>query len=95
MAFGPNFSSNFNVPTSITKFSTCREFINLDPDGYKPLACKPITVQSEDDIGGHLLENAYNFFFLAKRDTIRENATLDVLYPTPNFIVNNRNHRKR
>ena len=94
MPFGPNFGPNFNVTTPFVKFSTCREFINLDPDGYKPLACKPITVQSEDDIGGHLLENAYKFFFLAKRDTIREHATLDVLYPTPNFIVNHRNSRK-
>lgn len=69
----------------------CKEFINLPEDGYKPLACKPLTVTSEGDIGGRGLENAYKFFFLAKRDTIRENATLDVIFPTPNFIRNSRN----
>ncbi len=72
----------------------CKEFINLSNDGYKPLACKPLTVVSENDIGGRGLENAYRFFFLAKRDTIRENATLDVIFPTPNFIKNQRNMRK-
>lgn len=72
----------------------CEEFINLSEDGYKPLACKPLTVVTEDDIGGTGLENAYKFFFLAKRNTIREQATLDVLYPTPNFIRNYRNRLK-
>lgn len=64
----------------------CNAFVNVDLDEYRPLACKPIIAPVEDDIGGHLLDNAYRFFFLAKRDTIKENATLDVLYPTPNFI---------
>lgn len=72
----------------------CNEFVNLSNDGYKPLSCKPLTVVTVDDIGGHGLENAYKFFFLAKRDTIRENATLDVLYPTPRFITNYRNSVK-
>ncbi len=72
----------------------CKEFINLPENGYKPLACKPLTVKSEDDIGGRRLENAYRFFFLAKRDTIRESATLDVIFPTPPFITNYRNRVK-
>lgn len=90
MAFGPNFGSNFNIAQAVAKFSVCQQFINLSNDGYKPLACKPLTVQSEDDIGGHGLENAYKFFFLAKRNTVRESATLDVILPIPNFIKQKR-----
>ena len=74
--------------------SVCELFINLSNDGYKPLACKPLTVVVEDDIGETGINNAYKAFFLMKRDTIREHATLDMLYPTPNFIRFARQRRK-
>jgi len=86
MTFGPNFSSNFNIAQAVAKFNVCQQFINLSNDGYKPLACKPLTAVTVDDIGEHGLANAYKFFFLAKRNTIRESATLDVILPIPNFI---------
>jgi len=64
----------------------CKFFINLSDNSYKPLACKPLTVTSEDDIGESGINNAYKAFFLMKRSTSRESATIDMLYPTPNFV---------
>lgn len=69
---------------------TCKRFLNLSNDSYKPLACKPLTVVTEE-IGGRGLENKFNYFFLAKSGTIKEHATLDVILPIPAFIRNARN----
>jgi len=38
------------------------------------------------DIMGTGKANKADFFFLTKPNTIREHATLDLLYPTPNWL---------
>lgn len=63
----------------------CSEFINRPINSYRPLACKPLTVQTRD-IPGTGRQNKANYFFLMKPNTIREYATLDLLYPTPSWL---------
>lgn len=66
--------------------SLCDIFVNRKT-GYRPLVCKQITVQSRD-IGETGLANRQQFFFLTRANTIREHATLDLLYPTPLWLKN-------
>jgi len=63
----------------------CDVFINVSKFSYKPLVCKTDIIQTRD-IRGTGKANKADFFFLTKPNTIREKATLDLLYPTPNFL---------
>ena len=65
--------------------SLCKTFLNLPPGRYKPLVCKEIIFTSRT-IGQTGKRNAAEYFFLLKPNTLREHATLDLLYPTPNFL---------
>jgi len=65
--------------------SLCEVFINVSKFSYKPLVCKQIVIETRD-IRGTGKANKADFFFLTKPNTIRERATLDLLYPTPNFL---------
>ncbi len=55
------------------------------PLAYEPLACKQPTAESRT-ITGRGLANKQQYFFLMKPNTIREHATLDLLYPTPFWL---------
>ena len=63
------------------KSDLCNIFVNRSRNSYKPLRCKPITVDTRT-IGETGRANKQAYFFLMKPNTIRENATLDLLYPT-------------
>lgn len=63
----------------------CRTFLHVSAAAYKPLVCKDIIFTSRT-IGGHLQQNRAEFFFLTKPNTIREHATLDLLFPTPTWL---------
>ena len=65
----------------------CKIFVNRSNDSYKPLACKPLTVKNRT-ITGHGLQNKLEYFYLTKPNTIREHATLDMLYPVPLWLRN-------
>ncbi len=63
----------------------CQSFINRPSNSYRPLACKPVILQNRD-IKGSGRQNKQDFFLLTKANTIRERATLDLLYPTPDWL---------
>ena len=63
----------------------CNFFINRPIGSYRPLACKPIVVTTRE-LRGTGLANRQDLFFLTKPNTIREHATIDLLYPTPFFV---------
>jgi hypothetical protein len=63
----------------------CSTFVNRPPGTYRPLVCKPVVFETRD-IKGTGLQNKQNFFFLTKPNTIRERATIDLLYPTPFWL---------
>ena len=63
----------------------CSNFQNVPPGAYRPLVCKPIVVTTRT-FGGHGLSNRQELFFVTKPNTIRERATLDLLYPTPPWL---------
>lgn len=65
--------------------NVCEAFINASKFSYKPLVCKTDIIQTRDIVGTGKANKA-DFFFLTKPNTIREKATLDLLYPTPNFL---------
>lgn len=65
--------------------NVCETFINVSKFSYKPLVCKTDVIQTRD-IRGTGKANKADFFFLTKPNTIREKATLDLLYPTPNWL---------
>jgi len=65
--------------------NVCEAFINVSKFSYKPLVCKTDIIQTRDIMGTGKANKA-DFFFLTKPNTIREKATLDLLYPTPNFL---------
>lgn len=71
--------------------SLCDNFINQPAGLYRPLACKPIVVQTRE-LKGTGYANKQQFFFLTKPNTIRENATIDLLYPTPSWYETNINN---
>ena len=64
----------------------CKNFQNVPLGAYRPLVCKPLVVTTRD-IGGHGLENRQRLFFLTKPNTIREHATLDLLFPHPPWLT--------
>ena len=63
----------------------CRVFRN-NRLGYVPLSCRAVTVDTRT-LGGHGAANRQEFFFLTKPNTIRERATLDLLYAHPPWLV--------
>ncbi len=63
----------------------CKNFINRPLNSYRPLACKQ-PVFTTRDIKGTGAANWQNMFFIFKPNTLRERATLDLLYPTPNWL---------
>lgn len=63
----------------------CATFINRPVGSYRPLACKPIVVTTRE-LRGTGLANRQDLFFLTKPNTIREHATIDLLYPAPFFV---------
>ena len=65
----------------------CDNFLNRPKTSYRPLACKPIVVTTRE-LTGHGLANRLDLFFITKPNTIREHATVDLLYPTPNWLNN-------
>ncbi len=65
--------------------SVCDNFINRPVGSYRPLACKPIVVTTRE-LRGTGDANKRDLFFLTKPNTIREHATLDLLYPTPFWL---------
>lgn len=54
-------------------------------NGYQPLSCKPRIITSRV-LHSHGQQNRNELFLLTKPNTIREHATLDLLYPIPGFI---------
>lgn len=65
----------------------CDNFVNTPPNKYRPLACKPIVVQTRQ-LKSHGYANKVELFLIGKSNTIREFATLDLLYPTPLWLKN-------
>lgn len=63
----------------------CNNFINRPANSYRPLACKPIVVTSKE-IPFTGQQNREFYFFLTKANTIRESATLDLLFPHPEWL---------
>lgn len=55
------------------------------PLAYEPLVCKNPIAETKT-ITGRGLENKQQYFFLMKPNTMREHATLDMLYPTPFWL---------
>jgi hypothetical protein len=56
---------------------------------------KPPTIQVVDNIGGRGRVNKQNFFYLTIPNTIREKATLGLIYPTPAVIRKALDDKKR
>lgn len=65
--------------------SVCDTFLNRPIGSYRPLACKPIVVQTRE-LRGTGAANKRDLFFLTKPNTMREHATIDLLFPTPDFV---------
>lgn len=63
----------------------CKTFMGVQKGAYKPLACKTDVVTTRV-IGNTGKANKAEFFFLTKPNTIRERATVDLLYPTPSWL---------
>lgn len=64
---------------------TCDIFANQPLGAYRPLSCKQDIITTRN-IEGTGKQNKANYFFLMKPNTIREYATLDLLYPTPAWL---------
>lgn len=65
--------------------SVCDNFINRPIGSYRPLACRPIVVQTRE-LRGTGAANKRDLFFLTKPNTIREHATIDLLYTAPFWL---------
>ena len=63
----------------------CRVFLRQVPGAYKPLVCKE-PIANTRSIKGTGIANKQDFFFLLKPNTLRERATLDLLYPHPTWL---------
>ena len=64
----------------------CQTFLNRPPNSYIPLACKqPVITMREITQGGNA--NKLEVFFLFKPNTLREHATVDLLYTHPQWLV--------
>lgn len=66
--------------------NACDNFFNRPKDSYRPLACRPIVVTTRT-LGGHGAANKAELFFVTKPNTIREHATLDLLFIPPTWLV--------
>jgi len=64
----------------------CKTFLNRPKNSYSPLGCKPIVVTTRI-LRGTGAQNKQELFFLTKPNTIREHATIDLLYIPPSFVV--------
>ncbi len=64
----------------------CNTFLNRPKNSYRPLACKPIVVTTRE-LTGTGAQNKQELFFLTKPNTIREHATIDLLYTAPSYVV--------
>lgn len=63
----------------------CQVFLRQPPGAYKPLVCKEIIADTRS-IKGTGQVNRLDFFFLLKPNTLREYATLDLVYPHPSWL---------
>ena len=63
----------------------CNLFRN-NKNGYQPLACKEVIV-TDRILQSHGAANKQELFFVTKSNTIREHATLDLLYTHPPWLV--------
>lgn len=63
----------------------CRVFLRQQPGAYKPLVCKEIIANTRS-IKGTGQANKNDFFFLLKPNTLREYATLDLLFTHPQWL---------
>jgi len=64
----------------------CKTFLNRPRNSYTPLACKqPVITMREMKFSGDA--NKRFMFFLFKPNTLREHATLDLIYPHPQWLV--------
>ena len=63
----------------------CRIFRN-NRLGYVPLSCRSVTVDTRT-LTGTGAANKQELFFITKPNTIREHATLDLLYTHPPWLV--------
>ena len=64
----------------------CKTFLNRPSSSYIPLACKqPVITMREMKFSGNA--NKQFMFFLFKPNTLREHATLDLIYPHPQWLV--------
>ncbi len=63
----------------------CRVFLRQTPNAYKPLVCKEIIANTRS-IRGTGQANKNDFFFLMKPNTLREYATLDLLFTHPTWL---------
>ncbi len=69
----------------VCRFFNAAQQIKRQPLAYEPLVCKQPIVETKT-ITGRGLQNKQNYFFLMKPNTLREHATLDLLYPTPFWL---------
>ena len=63
----------------------CKVFLRQQPGAYKPLVCKDI-IAGTRSIKGTGQANKLDYFFLMKPNTMREYATLDLVYTHPTWL---------
>lgn len=63
----------------------CRVFLRQAPGAYKPLVCKEVIANTRS-IRGTGQVNRLDYFFLMKPNTMREYATLDLVYTHPQWL---------
>lgn len=63
----------------------CRVFLRQIPGAYKPLVCKEVIANTRS-IKGTGQANKQDFFFLLKPNTLREYATLDLIFTHPQWL---------
>lgn len=63
----------------------CRVFLRQPPGAYKPLVCKEVIANTRS-IRGTGQVNRLDYFFLMKPNTMREYATLDLIYTHPQWL---------
>ena len=69
-------------------------FLNRPNSSYIPLGSRPVVISTRE-IRNTGRANKQEFFLLTRPWTIREKATIDLLYPTPDFVRNALNDKKR
>ncbi len=72
----------------------CRVFLRQQPGAYRPLVCKDI-IADVRSIKGTGQANKLDFFFLLKPNTLREYATLDLIYTHPLWLKQAVQRRQR